>query len=69
MWKELVYQLLITYYQELIKEVIIKPGTQPVRAWFLKVEAVQIVSMCVCLRVCVCVSAPEAINNYWRDVA
>ena len=27
------------------------------RAWFLKVEPVRIVSMCVC------VSAPEAINN------
>ena len=31
------------------------------RAWFLKVEPVRIVSMCVC--VFACVSAPEAINN------
>ena len=30
-------------------------------AWFLKIDPVWIVSMCV--RVCVCVSAPEAINN------
>ena len=32
-------------------------------AWFLKIDPVRIVSMCVGLRVCVCVSAPEAINN------
>ena len=35
------------------------------RAWFLKIDPVQF----VCMRECVCVSAPEAINNYWRDVA
>ena len=36
-----------------------------VHAWFLKIDPVRIVSMCVfaCVRVCVCVSAPEAINN------
>ena len=28
-------------------------------AWFLKIDPVRIVGMCVC----VCVSAPEAINN------
>ena len=35
------------------------------RAWFLKINPVQIVcmSVCVCVCVCVCVSAPEAINN------
>ena len=32
---------------------------RPARAWFLKIDPVRIVSM----RVCVCVSAPEAINN------
>ena len=31
------------------------------RAWFLIIDPVRIVSMRVC--VCVCVSAPEAINN------
>ena len=49
------------------------------RAWFLKIDHVQIVGMCVCVCVCVCVcmcvcvcvrvcvcvcvSEPEAINN------
>ena len=32
-----------------------------VHAWFLKIDPVRIVGMRVC--VCVCVSAPEAINN------
>ena len=33
---------------------LFKPGARrPQRAWFLKVDPVQIVSMCVCLRVCV----------------
>ena len=36
-------------------------GLWPVRTWFLKIDPVQIVSMHVC--VCVCVSAPKAINN------
>ena len=31
----------------------------PARAWFLKIDPVRIVGM----RVCVCVSAPEATNN------
>ena len=43
----------------------------PVRAWFLKIDPVRIVGMrvrvCMCVRVCV--SAPEAINNQWRDMA
>ena len=29
------------------------------RTWFLKIDHMRI----VCMRVCVCVSAPEAINN------
>ena len=32
---------------------------RPVRTWFLKIDPVWIVGM----RVCVCVSAPKAINN------
>ena len=31
------------------------------RAWFLKIDPVRIVGMRIC--VCVCVSAPEAINK------
>ena len=31
----------------------------PAHAWFLKIDPVRIVGMCVC----VCVSAPKAINN------
>ena len=34
-------------------------GLRPAHAWFLKIDPVRIVSM----RVYVCVSAPEAINN------
>ena len=33
----------------------------PRQAWFLKIDPVRIVGMRV--RVCMCVSAPEAINN------
>ena len=33
------------------------------RPWFLKIDPVQIISMCVCMCVYVCVSTPEAINN------
>ena len=38
---------------------------RPVHAWFLKIDPVQIVNMRVrvCVLVCVCVSAPKAINN------
>ena len=42
-------------------------------AWFLKIDAVQIVGMrvrvCVCVYVHVCVSMPEAITNWWHDKA
>ena len=34
-----------------------------VRAWFLKIDPVRIVGMRVRVCACVCVSAPEAINN------
>ena len=40
-------------------------GGRPACAWFLKIDAVRIVGM----RVRVCVSTPEAINNQWRDMA
>ena len=34
---------------------------RPVHAWFVKIDPVRIVGVHAC--VCVCVSAPEAINN------
>ena len=37
----------------------VRAGLWPAHAWFLKIDLVQIVVMCAC----VCVSAPEAINN------
>ena len=46
-------------YQLLLNQA--RAGRRPARAWFLKIDPVRIVCMCVCLRVCV--SAPEAINN------
>ena len=33
---------------------------RPVRTWFLKIDFVRIIGMCV--------STPEAINNKWRDM-
>ena len=36
------------------------------RTWFLKIVSVW-TSVYVC--VCLCVSAPKAINNYWHDMA
>ena len=38
-----------------------RAGLRPARAWFLEIDPVRIVGMRAC--VCVCVSAPEAINN------
>ena len=37
-----------------------RTGRWPVRAWFLRIASVR---ECLYARVCVCVSAPEAINN------
>ena len=36
------------------------------RAWFLRIAST--VRECLHVCACVCVSAPEAINNYWRDM-
>ena len=54
-------RLSITHYFTLI----FKPGARGfrLRAWFLEIALV-----CVLVCVCVCVSAPEAINNQWRDM-
>ena len=42
-----------------------RAGRRPARAWFLRIAFVREVSMrvCVCVWMCVCVSAPEAMNN------
>ena len=40
-----------------------RAGHRPTRAWFLKIDPVRVVGMCVRVCVCLCVSAPEAINN------
>ena len=37
-------------------------GHRPAHTWFLKIDPYQSSVMCVC------VSAPEAINNKWRDM-
>ena len=38
-------------------------GRRPTHAWFLNIYPVWIISMCVCVFMCVCVSTLEAINN------
>ena len=44
---------------------LFKPGAlRPVHAWFLIIASVR-----ECLYFYVCVSAPKAMNNQWRDVA
>ena len=40
-----------------------RASLRPAHAWFLKIDPVRIVSMRVRVCACVCVSAPEAINN------
>ena len=40
-----------------------RAGLRLARAWFLEIAFVREVSMCVCVCVDVCVSAPEAMNN------
>ena len=44
------------FIQQFLKQV------QPVYAWFLEIAFLRDVSMSVCVRACVCVSTPEAIN-------
>ena len=50
-------------------KLIFKPGTRPkaARAWFLEIALVR-TSVCVCVCLSVCVSAPKAINNQWCDM-
>ena len=40
-----------------------RAGHRPACAWFLNIAFVREVSMRVCVWMCVCVSAPEAMNN------
>ena len=49
--------------KNLKNKALFKPGAR--RTWFLEIDPVR-ERLCVCE--CVCVSAPEAINNYWRDM-
>ena len=55
------YHSLENFHLELLNQA--HAGHRPARAWFLKVEPVRIVSMCMCVCLRVCVSTPEAINN------
>ena len=54
------------YYQEPGEEFLnqVLASHRPVRTWFLKIDPIWIVSMCMC----VCVSAPKVINNLWHDM-
>ena len=47
----------------------VRAGRRLARAWFLKINPVQIVGMSVCVCLYVCVFVPEAINKQWHDVA
>ena len=38
-------------------------GLLPARAWYLKIDPVQIIGMRVCTCVCVCVAVPKAVND------
>ena len=60
-------QLLVFRYYNINLLNQVRAGHKPARAWFPKIDPVRIVSMRVRVCLCVCVSAPEAINNYWRD--
>ena len=42
-----------------------RAGRRPARAWFLEITFMR---TSVCVRVCVCVSAPRAIKNYSREM-
>ena len=46
------------YVQSFLNQV--RAGQRPACAWFLEIAFVREVGVCVC----VCVSAPEGINNY-----
>ena len=54
---------------------IVKPGVRgrrPARAWFLKIDPVRIVCMCMCVFVCVFVCPPPRLlitsGVMWRDI-
>ena len=58
----LYYSLITIYYSKgLLNQA--RTGLRPARAWFLEIVS----STNVGVRVCVCVSAPEAINNKSRE--
>ena len=42
-----------------------RAGRRPARAWFLEITFMR---TSVCVRACVCVSAPRAIKNYSREM-
>ena len=44
-----------------------RAGRRPARAWFLEITLVR-TSVCVFVYVCVCVSAPQAMKNYTREM-
>ena len=50
----------------------VRAGLWPARAWFLEIDPVRIVSMCVWLRVCVCVCPPPRLlitsGMMWHDI-
>ena len=62
-WYTLLLTCLLLYICNILRIFLnqVRTGLWAARAWFLKIDPVQIVGMRVC--VCVCVSAPEAINN------
>ena len=45
-----------------------RAGRRLAHAWFLEIAFVHDVGMRVCVCVSVCLSAPEAINNYSREM-
>ena len=47
----------------------VRAGQGLVHAWFLKITSVRMyVCVCVCVCVDVCVSAPQAIKKYSREI-
>ena len=46
----------------------VRAGHRPAHAWFLEIDSVQIVSMCVCLRVCPPQRLLITSGVMWRDI-